>query len=461
MSDPRRRIPSVERLLSSAAFAPLLAERPRPLVADALQAVQAEVRRVAVESAPAWLEDAQEYATRVALRLRATDRPSLRRVINATGVVLHTNLGRAPLADAALAAIAEAGRGYTNLEYDLAHGGRGSRYSHCVGLLVELTGAEDALVVNNNAAALLLALNALAADREVPVSRGELVEIGGGFRIHDIAASSGARLREVGSTNRTHLSDYQRVLGPHTGALLKVHRSNFRMEGFVGEVDAADLAALAEAHRIPLIHDLGSGLLLPLPGIAEVTAADAVRAGAALVTMSGDKLLGGPQAGIIVGSHERIAPLRANPLTRALRVDRLTLSALEATLRLYRDPARARREIPTLRALSASPEELLARAERIGARLRLAGFDAQVWPATVPAGGGAAPDAALPGSVVALSHGGCTVEALEERLRSGEPPVVARIARGRLLLDPRTVAPDEEAALLEAVARAAGGGGTD
>jgi L-seryl-tRNA(Ser) seleniumtransferase len=459
--DARRRIPATERLLGSAAFAPLLTAWPRPRVVAALQAVQAVVR-VELERGgppPPWLEESEAYAGRVALRLEREHVPSLRRVINATGVVLHTNLGRAPLAEPAIAAVAGVAGGYTSLEYDLTTGERGSRYDHCAALLAELTGAEAALVVNNNAAAVLVSLNSLAEGREVVVSRGELVEIGGGFRIHEIAAKSGARLREVGSTNRTHLADYEQAIGPAAGALLKVHRANFRQEGFVAEVPAGALARLAAAHGLPLIHDLGSGLLVSAAhlGLDDPTADCAVAAGARVVTMSGDKLLGGPQAGILLGAAAEIEQIRRNPLSRALRVDRMTLAALEATLRIYRaGDASAWQAIPALRALAATEAELLDRARSWADALVAAGYDVEVVRAEAPAGGGAAPASRLAGAAVAVRYGDLSAEALAARLRAGEPPVVARIGGGRLLLDPRAVAPDEGSALLDALRRATG-----
>jgi L-seryl-tRNA(Ser) seleniumtransferase len=459
--DARRRIPAIERLLASPAFAELLSAWPRARVVAALQAEQAAVR-AELEGGrppPSWLEEPAAYAGRVALHLEREGVPSLRRVINATGVVLHTNLGRAPLAERAIAAVSGVVGGYTSLEFDLGTGERGSRYEQCTALLMELTGAEAALVVNNNAAAVLVALDSLAAGREVVVSRGELLEIGGGFRIHEIAGKSGAHLREVGSTNRTHLADYEQALGPATGALLKVHRANFRQEGYVADVPAADLARLAAAHGVPLIHDLGSGLLVDAAhvGIEDPTADRAVAAGARVVTMSGDKLLGGPQAGILLGGAAEIDRIRRNPLTRALRVDRMTLAALEATLRLYRaGEAAAWEAIPTLRFLAATEAELLGRARSWAEALVAAGCDVEVLRADAPAGGGAAPGSRLAGAVVAVRHADLSAEALAARLRSGEPPVVARIGGGRLLLDPRAVAPDEEPALLDALRRAVG-----
>src|SRR5256885_10380230 len=322
MTDPRRGLPSVNALLERDAIRALLARAPRSVVVNAVRATIDEAR----DGGGTVPRDDVEWAAAVSAALERAQRPSLRRVINATGVVLHTNLGRAPLAVVAIEAMQRAATGYTNLEYDVDTGQRGSRYSHCVALLRELTGADDALVVNNNAAALVLALNTVAVGRDVVISRGELVEIGGSFRIPDIMERSGARLVEVGTTNRTHASDYEAALNRNVGAVMKVHRSNFAMEGFVAEVDARALSELCGKRDVPLVHDLGSGLLMLLDEIGltgEPTAADAVRAGATLVTMSGDKLLGGPQAGIIVGAAEGGRQVRGNPILRGLPGDKL------------------------------------------------------------------------------------------------------------------------------------------
>jgi L-seryl-tRNA(Ser) seleniumtransferase len=372
-------------------------------------------------------------------------------VLNATGVVLHTNLGRAPLAEAALVAIHRVAAGYANLEYDIERGERGSRYAHCVALLRELTGAEDAIVVNNCAAALVLALNTLADGRAAVISRGELVEIGGSFRIPDIMAKSGARLVEVGTTNRTHADDYQSAIGPACGAVVKVHRSNFSLEGFVAEVTAGELAAIARERGVPLIHDLGSGLFVSLADYGltgEPTARDAVRSGATLVTMSGDKLLGGPQAGLILGEARAIGAIRANPLVRSYRVDKLTLAALEATLALYREPARALNEIPALAMLTMPREAVRARAARLCDALASSGVAVSVVDADASVGGGAFPTARIPSAAVALSG---PAERIERELRAGEPAVISRVADDRVLLDPRTVPQTDDAALARAV----------
>ena len=368
-----------------------------------------------------------DLAERLRDELGAARRPQLRRVLNATGVIVHTNLGRAPLPAAALERVTEVARGYSNLEYDLAEGARGSRQDHLAGLLRRLTGAEASLVVNNNAGAVLLALAALAEGREVVVSRGELIEIGDGFRIPDVLARSGARLVEVGTTNRTRAADYERAIGPETALLLRVHQSNFRVVGFAEQPATAQLAAVARRHELPLVDDLGSGALVRLPD--EPTPADALAAGADLVCFSGDKLLGGPQAGIVAGRADLVERLRRHPLQRALRADKLTLAALEGTLTLYLDRPG---EIPVLRMIEEPAESVRARAER------LAGLTGGAVEETVArVGGGALPLAELPSFACALE------EQLAEQLRGGEPPVVAVVRDGRTLLDCRTLADDE------------------
>jgi L-seryl-tRNA(Ser) seleniumtransferase len=372
----------------------------------------------------------------LAARLRNELRPRLRRVLNATGVIVHTNLGRAPLPERAIERVAEVARGYSNLEYDLAAGERGSRQDHVTEVLRGLTGAEAALVVNNNAAAVLLALAALAEGREVVVSRGELLEIGDGFRIPEVLARSGARLVEVGTTNRTRAADYERAIGPDTALLLRVHQSNFRVVGFSELPSTAELAAVAARHGLPLVDDLGSGVLAPLHD--EPTVREAVGAGADLVCFSGDKLLGGPQAGIVVGRAELVERLRRHPLQRALRADKLTLAALEGTLSLAGD-------VPVLRMIREEPETVRARAEKLAAAT-----GGTVEDTVARVGGGALPLAELPSFACALE------EELAERLRRGEPPVVGVVRDGRTLLDCRTLTDDELDEVAAAVARARG-----
>jgi L-seryl-tRNA(Ser) seleniumtransferase len=451
VTDRRRELPAVERLLGEPAVTELLARAGRPAVVAAARTVLARAR--ASGSAPA-----DGWPAAVGREVAAAARPTLRPVLNATGVVIHTNLGRAPLAAEAVAAMMEVARGYTALEYDLDAAGRGERGAGVRRLLAEVAGAEDALVVNNAAGALVLALNALAAGREVLLSRGELIEIGGSFRIPEILERSGARLREVGTTNRTHLADYARAIGPDTAAILTVHRSNFRQSGFVTTPPPAEVAALARERGLPFLHDVGSGLLVDLArwGLdGEPRVPAALAAGADVVIFSGDKLLGGPQAGCLVGAAVLVEACRENPLARALRADKLTLAALEATLTLYRDPAAAVTRIPVLAMLTAAPGALAERAERI-ARQAPAAFRTRVVPGASVVGGGAFPDASLPTSLVALEPGPAGAEALATRLRAGEPPLVARVADGLVLLDPRTLPESAEQAVAAALAAAAG-----
>jgi L-seryl-tRNA(Ser) seleniumtransferase len=470
MTDPRRRLPSVDRLLADSAVAAASAGAPRGLAVRAVRAAIAEAR-AAPQSAP---RDGAGWAAAVARALEAATRPTLRRAVNATGVVLHTNLGRAPLAAAAQDALAAAAQGYSTLEYDVERGQRGERHVHCAGLLTELTGAPAAMVVNNAASALLLALSTAASGGDVVVSRGELIEIGGGFRIPEILETSGARLVEVGTTNRTRLADYERALKKQSGtraqrradartpgtagpvALLKVHRSNFRQEGFVSEVSLAELVALGRKRRVGVIYDLGGGLMLDLTadGLAgEPTLPVAAKSGATAVVASGDKLLGGPQAGILLGGASFVAHCRANPLARAVRADKLTIAALAATLALYRDPAVARREIPVLRMLAEPAAALTARAERLARALPPA-TRAVVTPTRAAVGGGAFPGVELASAGVALAPQQVSAAEMAARLRSAAVPVIALVASGRVILDLRTILPDEERIVVDAVAAA-------
>jgi L-seryl-tRNA(Ser) seleniumtransferase len=426
-----RDLPSVDELAR---------ESNDPLAVDAARTVLARAR----EEIRAGAEPG-DLRRRLRAELASVRRPSLRRVVNATGVIMHTNLGRAPLADEAIARVAAVSRGYSNLELDLSSGTRGSRQDHVAAILRRLTGAEAALVVNNNAAAVLLALAALAEGRDVVVSRGELIEIGDGFRIPDVLVRSGARLVEVGTTNRTRPSDYERAIGEETAVLLRVHQSNFRVVGFAEQPRLAELAALARRHAIPLVDDLGSGALeasnSPVLG-DEPSARDALAAGADLVCFSGDKLLGGPQAGIVVGRSDLVERLRRHPLQRALRPDKLTLAALEATLQLYLD---APERIPVLRMLSDAADVVRARAERLAS---LVGGDVEETVARV--GGGALPLAELPSYACAVD------EALAALLRASDPPVLGIIRDGRLLLDCRTLTDADVDDVAAAVALARG-----
>jgi L-seryl-tRNA(Ser) seleniumtransferase len=422
-----RDLPSVDELARAAGD---------PLAVDAARAVLARAReRIASGLDPGDLE------AHLRTELAGMRAPGLRRVLNATGVVVHTNLGRAPLAEEALARVADAARGYSNLELDLRDGVRGSRQDHLAALLRRLTGAEAALVVNNNAGAVLLALAALAEGREVVVSRGELIEIGDGFRIPDVLARSGARLVEVGTTNRTRAADYERAIGEETALLLRVHQSNFRLVGFTELPRLEELAALAGRHGLPLVDDLGSGALLPsdslVLGDREPTAQESLRAGADLVCFSGDKLLGGPQAGIVVGRADLVERLRRHPLQRALRIDKLSLAALEGTLLLHLD---APERVPVLRTLAQDAETVRARAERLAAAT-----GGSVEPTVGRVGGGALPLAELPSFACSLE------EALAAPLRAGEPPVVGIVRDGRLLLDCLTLTDAEAGEVAAAV----------
>ncbi|HZS36094.1 MAG TPA: L-seryl-tRNA(Sec) selenium transferase [Polyangia bacterium] len=450
-----RRLPKVDDVLERPAVRGLLERAPRWAVVSAVRGEIERLRARLLERAPSESAEPQspvELDERaVGARVEALLRPSLVRVLNATGVVLHTNLGRAPLAEAAVARVAEIARGYSNLEYKLDERRRGSRHDHVSGLLRELTGAEDALVVNNCAGAVLLALAATAQGRSAIVSRGELVEIGGSFRVPDVMRASGVKLVEVGTTNRTHAKDYEAAIGDDTALLLKVHRSNFAVVGFTAEVSAGELAAIGRARKLGTMVDLGSGALadlralgLPDGGEPEPTARELVATGTDLVTFSGDKLLGGPQAGVLVGRAHAIAPCRSHPLLRALRPSKLTLAALEATLELYRDGRLG--EIPTLAMLTTPEPTLEARARKLRdacaqARPELA-FDAARVRSAV--GGGALP-LCEPWSwaVAVTSNGGVSADALDAGLRAADPPVVGRISDGRLLLDARTLGDEE------------------
>jgi L-seryl-tRNA(Ser) seleniumtransferase len=454
-----RALPSVESLLQQPPIAEALRHLPRAVVVEAARAELAAARaRLKRGGGP--VPDPEALARAIAARAQAEARPTLRRVLNATGVVLHTNLGRAPLAAAARRALDEVARGYASLELDLATGRRGERGAGVERWLQRATGAEAALAVNNGAAAVMLVLAALARGRQVVVSRGELVEIGGSFRIPDILERSGAALLEVGTTNRTHLTDYRRALERHrdVGAILRVHRSNFRLEGFTARPAIEDLAALARRRRIPLIEDLGSGALTDLSTFGlerEPTVSDSLAAGADVVTFSGDKLLGAPQAGLIVGRRRHLERVRRDPLARALRLDKLSLAALETTLAIYADPARAALEIPALGMLGASQETLERRARSLAEALaaRIPGLETGVERGTGEVGGGSLPLQKLPSWVVAVSVAGVGAEALERWARSADPPVIGYVRAGRLRFDVRTLAAEETGELVEALAR--------
>jgi len=452
LSTRLRSLPSVEELAARLVESHGAAHGLAVLAArDAIAARREAIASGSATGAEGIDEDAEG-------RLAAASRRRLRRVVNATGVIVHTNLGRAPLPDAAISALGEVARGYSNLEYDIEAGGRGSRHALLEGLLCELTGAEAALVVNNCAAAVLLAAAALAEGRDLVVSRGQLVEIGGSFRIPEVVAHSGARLVEVGTTNRTRLADYGRALGPDTGAILRAHQSNFRTVGFVEEVEIEALCELAAGAGVPVIDDLGSGALAErVPELAEEPPVRrSVTAGCAVSCFSGDKLLGGPQGGVMVGTAAAIDRCRSHPLARALRIDKLSLAALESTLLLYRDPATAAREIPVLRMLTAGDAELRARAGAMRDRIAAARIEARVIDATAKVGGGALPLLELEGPVCAVDPAPLGLDELARRLRGSDPPVIARAREGWLLLDPRTL-DDEEAGLAAAAVVGAAG----
>lgn len=458
-------LPAVDEILRHPQIQPRLKVFSKNLIVDSIRKVLRSKREAILkgkngeEMAELGILPEQILAA-IENELDLAYRFSLKPVINATGVVLHTNLGRAPLPDEALENISKVAQGYSNLEFDLKTGERGSRYEHVEDLLCRITGAEAALVVNNNAGAVLLALNTLAEGKEVVVSRGELVEIGGSFRIPDVMRKSGARLVEVGTTNRTHRSDYEKAIGPETALLLKVHTSNFRILGFTAEVSLSDLVELGNQRGIPVMEDLGSGCFMDLRPLGlekEPTVQEAIAAGADVVTFSGDKLLGGPQAGIILGKTRYLDRIKKNPLNRALRIDKLTLAGLESILRAYLKPQETFQKIPTLRMLTASKEEIYRRARRIQRQLakelspicsiHLKEENSQV-------GGGALPLQNLPTWVLVLRPVKISANELDLTLRQSDPPIITRIKDEEVLLDLRTVFPKDERALLQGIRQA-------
>ncbi|MEA3337804.1 MAG: L-seryl-tRNA(Sec) selenium transferase [Chloroflexota bacterium] len=450
-----RKLPSIDRLLQLPEMAIAEEDFGHALLVSTARQLLDDTRQTLIETSQAC-PDLTTLGKTLLTRLHATTEPTLRPAINATGVIIHTNLGRAPLSDEARTAMEMVAAGYSNLEYDLGTGQRGSRYVHAVDLLCQLTGAEDALVINNNASAVLLCLMALARAKEVIISRGQLVEIGGGFRIPDVLNTSGARLIEVGTTNRTHLRDFQAAIGPDTAVLLRVHSSNFRQIGFTAEVSLEDLVELGHQTDIPVIDDLGSGTLLDtiVFGLAyEPRVQDSLEAGATLVTFSGDKLLGGPQAGLIVGKRDAIAQLRHYPLTRALRVDKTTLAALSVTLTHYLR-GQAAEKIPVWRMIAMDAGEIARRSGSWAAQLQDAGVSATVWPGESTVGGGSLPGETLPTHLLALPD--LPADRLAARLRAANPPIVARIMQDTLCLDPRTVLPEQDKTVVETLRIAAG-----
>jgi len=457
-----RLLPKTDELLKREDIVALGEVVPRIVVVDAVREAIESVRGALLAGNSVEV-DADAIATEAIRLADARMRPSLRPVINATGIIVHTNLGRSRLAEDALRAVVEVAGNYSTLEYDVESGERGSRHSHVERLICDVTGAEAAMAVNNNAAAVLLVVTALAARKQAIVSRGQQVEIGGSFRIPDVMRQSGAKMVEVGATNKTHLSDYAEAITPKTGLLLKVHSSNFRVVGFTEEVSLADLVSLGAESGVPVYEDQGSGVLIDLAPYGlpdEPTVRSSIEAGVDVVSVSGDKLLGGPQAGIIAGKREVIARLKKHPLARALRLDKMTLAALEATLRLYLDPERALAEIPTLRMLTRRPSDVAASARLLVDNIVAATGEA-FWVAAMPdvsrAGGGALPLADIPTTIVTLSPRTMSANDLEERLRLGNPTIVARIRDGRVILDVRTLAAHEETLIVERLARIAAG----
>ena len=445
-----RNIPGVDQVLIQRTVQNALTSHPKSLVLKAIHQVLDGLRTAIKEGAlsesqAAAALDMESVSARVIETLGLIAMPSLRNVVNATGVVVHTNLGRSILPEAALGKFRSIAGGYSNLEYDLDQGRRGSRYVHVEAILKELTGAEAAMVVNNNAGAVLIALETMAKGREVVVSRGQLVEIGGSFRIPDVMRKSGATMVEVGTTNKTHLRDYEEVIGPETALLLKVHTSNFQVVGFTSEVPLSDLVSLGNRHGIPVMEDLGSGCLIDFGAygiVKEPTVQEALAEGVGLVTFSGDKLLGGPQAGIILGKKELVEAIRKNPLNRALRIDKLTLLALEETLRLYRDPHSVIQQIPTLRMICQGYDFLSAKAERLYALLKSMvsdHFSIELTDGTSKVGGGALPLQELKTRLLCLTPGTFSAKQIESGLRSNTPPVIVRVEREKVMLDVRTI----------------------
>ena len=459
-----RKIPSVDRLLSSPELTKISSKYPRNLILRAINQVLEEVREdIQKNDVTKSLGELKigQVSKKVVDRLQLLSRPSLKPVINATGVIVHTNLGRSILADRVIKRFRPLSEGYSNLEYDLENGKRGSRYSHVEGILKEITSAEAAMVVNNNAAAVLISLDTLARGREVIVSRGQLVEIGGSFRVPDVMGKSGAKMVEVGTTNKTHIWDYEEKIGPDTALLLKVHQSNFQIVGFTEEVETSELMALGKKYGIPLMEDLGSGCLVDLSKyglLKEPTVQEVLDNGVDLVTFSGDKLLGGPQAGIILGRKDLVEAVKKNQLSRALRIDKLTLLALEETLTLYRDERAAVNEIPTLEMICQSYDGLDKKAQKLTEMLTgsetenytLVGIDGHSR-----IGGGALPLQELPTRLLCLTPKKMSAQEMEGWLRSYDPPIIVRIETDQVLLDMRTIQEKELKTVAQAIKKLA------
>jgi L-seryl-tRNA(Ser) seleniumtransferase len=436
-------LPSVDEILRSNKGIQWLKVYPRRYVIQAIRDVIDTRRREILKGLTSDISEESMMAG-IEITMEKLSSYSLRPLINATGIVIHTNLGRSLLSEKALENITKVSGSYSNLEYDLKAGKRGKRYTHIIRVLKEVTGAEDALIVNNNAAAVFLCLNTLSKGKETIVSRGELVEIGGSFRMPEVMSASGAILREVGTTNKTHLYDYERAINDNTALILKVHKSNFRVTGFVDEVSIEDLVSLGRRYQIPVMFDLGSGCLIDLKPFGihdEPVVRDIVSTGIDITTVSGDKLLGGPQGGVIVGKKEYLEKIQKNPLTRAMRIDKLTLAGFEATLMEYIDEEKAIKTVPTLRMLLQRPEEIKERAKRIAKRLKREIKEAQitVMADTSRAGGGSLPELDFPTYVVAIRSDNGSVNEFEEKLRNGNPPIISRIKEGYLIIDARTI----------------------
>lgn len=454
-----RKIPAVDKLLSTRIILDAAGDLPRGVLHQAVGEVLSELR-TAIRTDEVFDEtllDPDSIAAAAAARAENRAKASLVPLVNATGVVIHTNLGRSLLAERVLRKFRAVAGGYSNLEYDLDTGGRGSRYMHVEGILRELTGAEAALVVNNNAAAVFICLETLARGRQVVVSRGQLVEIGGSFRIPDVMAGSGAVMVEVGTTNKTHLRDYQNALTPDTALLLKVHTSNFQVVGFTGQVPLSEMVQLGKQHGIPVMEDLGSGCLVDLSSyglIKEPPVGEILSQGADLVTFSGDKLLGGPQAGIILGRKDLLDLIRKNPINRAVRIDKLTLTALEETLRIYRNEREAAREIPTLRMLFEPYRSLSRKASRLMAsigKIPTQNFSLSLVDGFSRPGGGSLPLAELPSRLICIAPGAMPAQELESRLRANNPPIISRVERDQVLLDVRTILNRDMPVVVQAV----------
>ncbi len=453
MKELLRQLPSVDEILKENRAKQWLETHPRVLVLEAVRTAIDKQRKAILQSAEKG-EDRQTVALSEVLDqaetvLHELSEPSLRPVINATGVIVHTNLGRSPLSEKAIQRVVEISRSYSNLEYDIAAGGRGKRHVHVEGMLTRLTGVEAATAVNNNAAAVLLCLNTLARGKEVIVSRGELVEIGGSFRVPDVMERSGAILREVGTTNKTHLKDYEKAINENTGLILKVHTSNYKIVGFTKEVPSEELAKLGRKNKIPVMWDLGSGSFIDLStygGAGEPTVKQAIDSGVDVLTFSGDKLLGGPQAGMILGKKAYLDPIRSNPLARALRIDKLTLAALDATLGQYLDPDKAAKEIPTLWMLTQPLSEIERKARLMADGFKDRGnkeLSITIQDDTSQSGGGALPTGIFPTKTVCIRHGQLSANQIESRLRLGKPHIITRIKEGMVIFDPRTLNDEE------------------